>query len=270
VKSAKRILENLRLEHPEEPKIEEKLAALEGVTSQVKEEDIHRRLEKVSEKETEILGKEAQKKTPRIPEKKEEEKITSAEVFAETGITPVVSKEEREKNYYDLVEKIDGELDVIKTVSNRQIEGETTVFEKELGDIVAEFTKALEEEVDQEDYESHFNLGIAFLEQGLIEEAIQELKLASQDEKRVVECYSVLSHCYRQKKDFQEAVKWVEKALKLSDKDSSQSFDLKYELASLYEELKETKKAINIYNEINKWNAEYRDVAKRIENLKKS
>lgn len=270
VKSAKRILENLRLEHPEEPRIEEKLAALEGVASQVKEEEIHRRLEKVSEKETEILGKKARKKTPRIPEKKEEEKITSAEVFAETDITPVVSKEEREKDYYDLVEKIDGELDVIKTVSNRQIEGETTVFEKELADIVAEFTKALEEEVDQEDYESHFNLGIAFLEQELIEEAIQELKLASQDEKRAVECYSVLSHCYRQKKDFQEAVKWVEKALKLSDKDSSQSFDLKYEIASLYEELRETKKALNIYNEINKWNAEYRDKAKRIENLKKS
>ena len=270
VKSAKRILENLRLEHPEEPRIEEKLVALEGVASQVKEEDIHRRLEKVSEKETEILGEKVQKKTPRIPEKKEEEKITSAEVFAETDITPVVSKEEREKDYYDLLEKIDGELDVIKTVSNRQIEGETTVFEKELGDIVAEFTKALEEEVDQEDYESHFNLGIAFLEQGLIKEAIQELKLASQDEKRAVECYSVLSHCYRRKNDFQEAVKWIEKALKLSDKDSSQSFDLKYEFASLYEELKETKKALNIYNEINKWNAEYRDVAKRIENLKKS
>ena len=128
----------------------------------------------------------------------------------------------------------------------------------------------MEEEVDKEDYESHFNLGIAFLEQGLMEEAILELKLASQDEKRSVECYSVLSHCYRRKKEFQEAVKWVEKALKLSDKESSQSFDLKYDLASLYEELKETKKALNIYNEIKKWNAEYRDVAKRIENLKKS
>jgi len=270
VKSAKRILENLRLEYPEEPRIEEKLAALEGVTSQVKEEEIHRRVEKVAEKETEILERKARKKVPGIPEKKEEEKITSADVFAETDITPSVYKEEKEKEYYDLVEKIDGELDVIKTVFNRQLEGKTTVFEKELADIVAEFTKALEEEVDQEDYESHFNLGIAFLEQGLIEEAIQELKVASQDEKRAVECYSVLSHCYRKKKDFQEAVKWIEKALKLSDKDSSQSFDLKYEVASLYEELGEAKKALNIYNEIKKWNAEYRDVAKRIEKLKKS
>ena len=157
VKSAKRILENLRLEHPEEPRIEKKLAALEGVASQIKEGEIHQRVEKVSEKETEILGKKARKKTPRIPEKKEEEKITSADVLAEADITPGVSDEKGEKDYYDLVGKIDGELDVIKTVSNRQIDGKTTVFERELADIVAEFTKALEEEVDQKDYESQCN-----------------------------------------------------------------------------------------------------------------
>jgi pilus assembly protein FimV len=270
VKSARRVLENLRLEYPEEPRIEEKLAALEGVSSPIKEEEIHKRVEKVSEKEIEVLGKKDREKPLPIDEKKEEEKITSAEVFAELDITPSVSEEEKEGEYYNLIEKIDGELDVIKTVSERQLEGKTTVFEKELADIVAEFTKALEEEIDKEDSESHFNLGIAFLEQELIEEAIQELKLASQDEKRALECYSVLSHCYRKKKDFEEAVKWIEKALKLSDKDSSQSFDLKYELASLYEELKDEKKALDIYNEIENWNAEYRDVTKRIEKLKKS
>jgi pilus assembly protein FimV len=270
VKSAKRILENLRLEYPEEPRIEEKLAALEGVSSPIKEEEIHRRVEKVSEKEIEVLGKKDREKPLPVDEKKEEEKITSAEVFAELDINPSVSEEEKEGEYYNLVEKIDGELDVIKTVSDRQLEGKTTVFEKELADIVAEFTKALEQEIDKEDSESHFNLGIAFLEQELIEEAIQELKLASQDEKRALECYSVLSLCYRKKKDFEEAAKWIEKALKLSDKDSSQSFDLKYELASLYEELNDAKKALNIYNEIVNWNAEYRDVAKKVEKLKKS
>ncbi|UCC38282.1 MAG: tetratricopeptide repeat protein [Candidatus Aminicenantes bacterium] len=269
-KSAKRILENLRIEYPDEPRIEEKLAALEGVAARVKDEEIHKRVEKVSEKETELIEKKVREKMPHIPEKEGEERITSAEVFADTDITPVVPKEKREKEYYDLVEKIDGELDVIKTVTNSQLAGKTTVFEKELADIVAEFTEALEEEVDKEDYESHFNLGIAFLEQGLIDEAIQELKLASQDEKRAVECYSVLSHCFRKKKDFQEAVKWIEKALKLSDKDSSQSFDLKYELASLYGDLRETKKALSIYGEIKNWNAEYRDVAKKIEKLNKS
>ena len=176
LRNARRILENLRLSYPDDPRIDEKIVSISKLSSQAKVEEILQRVEKVSEQETQLFGKKA---------------------------------------YF------------------------------------------------------RFNLGIAFLEQGLIDEAVEEFKLASKDKSRAVECYTVISNCYRQKKDFQEATKWVEKALKLSKVGSDWFYALKYELASLYEELKETNKALALYEEIKKWNSEYKDVVNKIKILEK-
>jgi len=114
-----------------------------------------------------------------------------------------------------------------------------------------------------------FNLGIAFLEQGLLDEAIEEFKLASKDKSRTVECYTVISNCYRQKKDSKEASKWLEKALKITKEGSDWFYALKYELASIYEELKETEKAFTLYSEIKNWNPEYKDIDSKIKIIEK-
>jgi tetratricopeptide (TPR) repeat protein len=114
-----------------------------------------------------------------------------------------------------------------------------------------------------------FNLGIAFLEQGLLDEAIEEFKLASKDKTRTVECYTVISNCYRQKKDSEEAAKWLEKALKITKEGSDWYYALKYELASIYEEMKENEKAFALYSDISKWNSEYKDVSRKIKIIEK-
>jgi len=66
------------------------------------------------------------------------------------------------------------------------------------------------------------------------------------------------------------AREWLERALDLTKKGTSPYFGLKYELASLYEEMQEMKKALNIYEEIKKWNPHYRDTKDRIERLEKN
>ena len=121
--------------------------------------------------------------------------------------------------------------------------------------------------MEKEDYESHYNLGIAFLEQGLFDEAIEECKLAAQDQNLEIESYSIISFCYRQKKEFDEAMKWLDKAQNVKEKDENQEYALKYELASLYEDMNDTKKALKIYDEVNSWNPQFRDVAERIKSL---
>lgn len=273
IKNARRILDNLKIKFPDEPLIEQKIAALNQIFPIVKEEEIPQRVEKVSEKETQLFGKDLIREEGKIrsllSEEGGEEKLTAADIFAETDIIPMASYEEEGKRYYDLEEKTDEELEIIRAICHQQLKGDTTVVEKELSDIISEFREGVEEKIDKKDYESRFNLGIAYLEQGLIEEAIQEFKLASQDEKRAVDCYSVISVCFRRKKDFKQAVKWLEKALDLSEKGSSQFFGLKYELASVFEDMKERKKALMLYNEIKKWGPEYLDIADRIENLGK-
>lgn len=273
IKNARRILEDLRIKFPDEPLVEQKIVALNQISPKVKEEEIPQQVRKVSEKETQLFGKDLirEKREVRslVSEEGREEKLTAADIFAETDIIPEASYEEEGKRYYDLKDKIDEELEIIRAICHKQLKGDTTVMEKELSEIISEFRMEVEEKIDKEDYESRFNLGIAYLEQGLIEEAIQEFKLASQDRERAVDCYSVISACFRRKKDFKQAVKWLEEALNLSEKGSNQFFGLKYELASVYEEMKEWKEALMLYSEIKKWSPEYLDVGDKIEKLEK-
>jgi tetratricopeptide (TPR) repeat protein len=271
IRNAKRILENLRIKFPEDSRVLERINILKKTASEVKASEISNRVDQVTRKETHIYGKIADKEketTSLYRDELGEEKLTSADIFAETDIVPIISEDAGEIKYFDLSNLIENELEAIKTTYSYQIRGDTTVVEKALSDIVSEFRKALEDKVEKEDYESHYNLGIAFLEQGLFDEAIDECKLASNDKALEAECYSVISFCHRQKKDYREALKWLDKAQGVSEKNTDQSFALKYELATLYEEMNEKKKALKVYSEVKNWNPEYRDVSEKIEALK--
>ncbi|MFQ5720864.1 MAG: tetratricopeptide repeat protein [Candidatus Aminicenantales bacterium] len=272
IRNARRILENLKMKFPEEPIIDKKIKALNRISSQVKEEEIPDRVERVVEKEVQIFGRELTRGHPESSPfffEEGEEKLTAADLFAETDIIPVVSQEEKEKVYYDLKERIEEELETIRFICNKQLKGDTADMEKKLEDILAKFKEGIETKVSQENYETRFNLGIAYLEQGLIDEAIAEFKIAAKDKKRSVDCYSVLSYCYREKKDFKQSLEWLNRALEIAEKGTNQFYGLKYELASLYHEMKDRKKSLSLYQEIKKWNPKYRDVSDRIEELQK-
>ncbi|GAI99706.1 unnamed protein product, partial [marine sediment metagenome] len=48
------------------------------------------------------------------------------------------------------------------------------------------------------------------------------------------------------------------------------AFSLKYELASLYEELEDSLKALQLFLDVKKWKSDYRDVNKRLKKLAKT
>jgi len=257
IRNAVKVLEDLRIEFPEEERIQLRLKELEVIPSQAKEKNLGVRSEHEVEKE-EKPGEDG-------------EKLTAAEIFADTDIVPIVTKEKEisERKYFDLAAQIDQEMEAIKQIITQQRKGDTSVVEKELSSIVTEFKSRVDEKIGTADLESRFNLGIAYLEQDLLDEAIKEFTLASQDRTWEMECYTNLGECYKRKNEFSEAIKWYEKAINLVDDDSIQAFALKYEIASLYEEQSELDKALKLFNEVKDWNAEYGDVTARIENLRK-
>jgi len=271
IRNARRILESIRGKYPEEAAIERKIKALNQISPKVKEDEIPARVERVAEEEILKLGKDIKRKKrmPRSMLEEGEEKLTAADVFAETDIIPIISQDEKELKYYDLSGRIGEELKSIQGICRRQLRGDTAEVERELSEIVATFKKNVKEKIEKKDTESHFNLGIAYLEQGLLDEAIEELELACQDQKKTIDCYSIISHCYKKKKEYKRAVEWLERALDVSKKGTGQYFGLKYELASLYKVMKEKQKALNLFKEIKKWNPKYRDTMDKIEELNK-
>jgi tetratricopeptide (TPR) repeat protein len=271
IKNALRILDNLKLRFPKEVRVEKRYNELRNLKQEIRIEDIPERLEKVRELEKRIFGESdvsAQAAHASHAEEVIAEATISAEdIFADTDIIPFGAKK-RAWKYFDLSERINDELDAMNLIIEHQIRGDTTTFEKDLLDIVAEFRKGLDDKMDEKDFETHYNLGIAFYEQGLLDEAILELELAAKSEPLSVESFGVISLCYKGKNMFDESMEWIQKALAITDKHSGQWYSMRYDLGLIYEEMNDEKKALRIYNEIKKWDPKFRDVESRAAVLK--
>ena len=272
VRNARRILENLRHRFPHSPKIEDKITSLEKIRTDITAEEIPLRVGKVQEIEEKIEA------TPELAktflsllqdEGSQEKRVTAADLFADTEILPLPSDEIGETRYFELGEKIPEELAMIRGVFSQQLRGDISVLERELSDIVKDFKEQLRKRIDPKNYETRFHLGLAFLEQGLFDEAIEELLLASEEPSRTLECYSIISKTFRKKNDLEEAGKWLQECLKLVPEKSEEFYFLEYDLASLYEDKGDKQKALELYQEIKDWNAGYREVRQKVKSLSK-
>lgn len=118
-------------------------------------------------------------------------------------------------------------------------------------------------EMDNSDVQSHFDLGQAFKEMGLYDEAINEFHQASQDPLRRVECLIMLCACLRERGELDKAITMLQALSKpgLSEEDSCA---VKYELASAYESTGKNEEAKVLLNEINATNPGFRDVSLRL------
>jgi tetratricopeptide (TPR) repeat protein len=145
-----------------------------------------------------------------------------------------------------------------------------------LEDVFAEFKAGLEEEDGEiTDYETHYNLGIAFKEMGLMEEAIGEFQNALKGQSiqessgEFVKCCNMLGLCFLEKGLPQGAVKWFTKGL-TSPGHGEQTYQaLRYDLGCAHEQAGDTQAALETFLDVYAVDINYRDVAEKIENLKK-
>jgi tetratricopeptide (TPR) repeat protein len=137
-----------------------------------------------------------------------------------------------------------------------------------LADIFKEFKKGVDKQLGKEDYDTRYNLGIAYKEMGLIDEAIAEFQLAAKDESRTLECSSMLGICFMEKGMPKLAVKWFEKGLKAPDRSDEEYQGLRYDLAMAHEAAGEMDKALHLFTDLYGQDANFRDVAAKVRDLR--
>lgn len=278
IRLARRVIEGLLLKFPNDSLLKQKLNELNQLRPTYSEDELIKKVEKTTIIETQVIKpskvkpepvKEAKKKTgfPLQEQILSEDKISPVDIFADTGIIPIISSDGKEKKFYDLEDSIRTELNMLSAIYLEQKKGVTTQFEKELSSIVADFRKGIRDKIPEEDYQIHLQLGLAFMEQNLIDEAIEEFNLASKDKNLTLECLTLISHCYRLKGNLEEAEHWLNRAIKLVAPGSDQYFALMFDMGLIHEKAGEVEKALNIYREIQSWNPTYRSVSEKISRL---
>jgi len=259
LRNAERILSQLQLSFPADQRIGTKKKELKQISSRIREEEISAVVKNLS-------GQGDLSKTR--PKDSEDRIWSSAEIFSGTDLDQGETPQDRKLDYFDLSQIVEEELRSIRDLALHPVKGNTALLEKELGEIVKEFRRGIESKVGQDDFESRYTLGIAFLEQELFNEAIEEFKIASRDDQFKMDSYCYISLCHKKINDLNGAIQWIKKAQELTEKTSDRDWALKYEIAQIYEEKKEIETALKLYGEITAWNPNYRNARRKIEELK--
>jgi tetratricopeptide (TPR) repeat protein len=145
----------------------------------------------------------------------------------------------------------------------------------DLSSMFSELRHELEEEASagDDDPETHYNMGVAFREMGLLDEAIAELQrvCAAIDHGRpfsqAIQTYTWLAQCFLDKGVPEAAIRWYEKALNIPGLDNESRLALHYELGSACEQAHNKPQALQHFTYVFGANIDYRDVAERIQAL---
>ena len=146
-----------------------------------------------------------------------------------------------------------------------------TSAEGPLGDLFEEFRSELGElNKEDEDLETHYNLGIAYREMGLLEEAISEFQKVAQSAahgpafRYAMQCSTLLGVTFMEKGQPAIAAIWYERALKTPGLDQESILALRYDLGVAQELAGERSAAFKSFSQVYAINIDYRDVSERI------
>ena len=134
-------------------------------------------------------------------------------------------------------------------------------------ELLRRFKRGVAENVEAEDYEAHYDLGVAYKEMGLVDEAIAQFQKALRGASHRVRSYEALGQCFVEKRQYPIAAALLQRATELDGTDDQQLVGVLYLLGFAMEHMGRTAEALPYYLRVFAVDIEFRDVAERVASM---
>jgi tetratricopeptide (TPR) repeat protein len=136
-------------------------------------------------------------------------------------------------------------------------------------EVFAKFKEGVARQIGADDAQSHYDLGVAYKEMGLLDDAIREFDVAAHDPKRACICHSMIGMIQLERGNINEAIDAFMRGLQAPDRTKEQEAALCYEIGAACEAKKMNKQALDYFQRTARLIPTFRDVPERIQRLSK-
>ena len=136
--------------------------------------------------------------------------------------------------------------------------------EADFQDMLRKFKQGISENVEEEDHQSHYDLGVAYKEMGLLDESIAEFQKALRAPANRVPTYEALGQCFMEKEQYPMAATILSRGLHEPGMSDDQLVGVLYLLGRCAEERGQRDAAIEYYQRVFVVDIQFRDVGERL------
>jgi tetratricopeptide (TPR) repeat protein len=168
-------------------------------------------------------------------------------------------------------DRSDDSFDIAEQLANDLVAVDSPADDDDMIDVesvFAQFKKGVAEQVAPDDSETHFDLGIAYKEMGLVEDAVREFELAGRGKKRACTALTMIGICHLERGQTQLALSYFERALNNENRSDPEELALQFEIGNAHEKLGQLAQALAAFESVAARDRTYRGVSARLEQLK--
>ncbi len=139
--------------------------------------------------------------------------------------------------------------------------------QREFQEILDQFKRGIDQNLDTEDYQAHYDLGIAFKEMGLLDEAVEEFQKALRSPEGRLRTSEALGLCFFEKNQFAIAESVLRRAVEGLEGGDDAKIGLLYWLGRASEAQGKDREAIGSYERALAVDIRFMDLGQRIQRL---
>jgi tetratricopeptide (TPR) repeat protein len=134
--------------------------------------------------------------------------------------------------------------------------------------MLEQFKSKVAEALEEEDATSHYDLGVAYKEMGLIDEAIAEFQIAARGMDFRLRAIEMLGACFLEKHDYRIALKVLGRAIQVPGYAEDDLVGIYYAMGRAFEALGEHTRAVEWYERVLGCDLNFKDASQRLHRLR--